>query len=68
MLQEIEFERDVFAGEIARLTLLVMRLKQVCNHAASLEDRDQIGPMTKQAKKLEAEIKKLEEEKQVHVM
>lgn len=61
----MEFERDVFAGEIARLTLLVKRLKQLCNHAASLENRDEIGAMMDQAKKLEEQNKKLEEEEEV---
>lgn len=64
-VQEVEFERDVFAGEIARLTLLVKRLKQLCNHAASLENRDEIGAMMEQAKKLEAKNKELEEEEEV---
>jgi hypothetical protein len=64
-LQEIEFERDVFLGEIARLTLLVKKLKQLCNHASTLEDRDQIGPLTSKAKSLEDEHKQLEDENAV---
>nr|XP_024385024.1 uncharacterized protein LOC112286889 isoform X2 [Physcomitrium patens] len=60
--QEIEFERDVFAGEITRLTSLVKRLKQLVNYAATLEDRDQIGPMTFRVKELEDESIKLEED------
>lgn len=60
--KEIEFERDVFAGEITRLTSLVKRLKQLVNYAATLEDRDQIGPMTFRVKELEDESIKLEED------
>ena len=56
----------MFSGEIGRLTLLVKRLKQLCNHAASLENREDIEPMTEQAKKLEAENAKLETEKEVY--
>jgi hypothetical protein len=41
------------------------RLKQLCNHAASLENRDEIGAMTDQAKKLEEQNNKLAEEEEV---
>lgn len=47
------------------MTLLVKRLKQLCNHAASLENRDEIGSMMDQAKKLEEQNKTLEEEEEV---
>jgi len=43
----------------------VKRLKQLCNHAASLENRDEIGTMMAQAKQLEEQNKKLEEEEEV---
>ncbi|CAK9271766.1 unnamed protein product [Sphagnum jensenii] len=62
--REIEFERDVFLGEIGRLTLLVKRLKALCAHTATLENRDDIGPMTEKAKQLEEENMKLEIEKE----
>ncbi|XP_073387001.1 uncharacterized protein [Physcomitrium patens] len=62
--KEVEFERDVFAGEIARLTSLVNRLKQLCNHAASLENRDDTDAMKEKAKKLEDQNRKLEEEEE----
>ncbi len=47
------------------MTLLVKRLKSLCAHTASLENRDDIGPMTEKAKQLEEENMKLEIEKEV---
>jgi transcription initiation factor IIF auxiliary subunit len=43
----------------------VKRLKALCAHTASLENRDDIGPMTEKAKQLEEENMKLEIEKEV---
>lgn len=43
------------------------RLKALCAHTATLENRDDIGPMTEKAKQLEEENMKLEIEKEVFI-
>jgi hypothetical protein len=45
----------------------VKRLKALCAHTATLENRDGIGPMTEKAKQLEEQNMKLEIEKEVFI-
>lgn len=65
-MQEIEFERDVFLGEVGRLKVQIQKLK--VNHNELMAQNRELQPYADKAADAEAENDRLELQKEVSVL